>query len=124
MRVEVVARAELLEERAAQRLLGLVARLGDGDLGEGRDSRHVKVFAGVGRSARGQHQHGAQLLAAGDDRHLGGHVAGPLGAAAGQARRDVALVCDPRLDARAQPRHNYHGPSATSASVRGWSATR
>ena len=44
-------RQHLLEERAAQGLLGLVARLGHRHLGEGRDRRHVQVVAGVGATA-------------------------------------------------------------------------
>ena len=43
---------QLLQERAAQRLLGLVLRLDDRDLGQRGDRRHVQVLAGVGRPRR------------------------------------------------------------------------
>ena len=90
-RLEVVARPQLLQERAAQRLLGLVARLGHRDLGQRGDRGDVQVLAGVG-GPRAEHQHGSELLAAGDDRHLGHHLRRALGLTARQLRGDIALV--------------------------------
>ena len=76
--VDVGARQHLLHERAPERLLGLVAGLGHGHLGEGRHRGDVQVLP-RGVVARAEQQHGAEILAAGDDRHLGGHLAGRVG---------------------------------------------
>ena len=98
--VQVVALEQLLEQRAAQRLLGLVAGVRHGDLRQCGHRRHVEVLAGVG-PALAQHQHGAQLLAARRDRHLGHDLRRSLGVGAGQPRRHVAL--ERRRAARRRP---------------------
>ncbi len=118
-RVEVVAREQLLEEGAAKVLFGLVARFGDGDLGERGDGRDVEVLAGVGL-ALAEHQHGAELLAAGHDRHLGSDVRRTFGLAARQPLGDVALVRGPGLDRRAEARddHGYGGARVGGGDLR------
>ena len=74
--LEVVASAQLLQERAAQVLLDLQPRLLDGDLGQARDRRDVQELERVGRRlVVAEQQHRAELLVAGGDRHLG-HDAG------------------------------------------------
>ena len=105
-RVQVLPGQQLLEEGAAKVLLGLVAGLGHGDLGQGGHRGHVQVLARV-RAAGAQQQHGAQLLAAGHDRHLGGDLGRPVGLAAGQPLGHVALVRRPLLRGRAQTGHDH-----------------
>ena len=49
--LDVVAPAQLLQERATQVLLDLEARLLDGDLGQTRDRGHVQELEGVAAGA-------------------------------------------------------------------------
>src|SRR4029079_3790232 len=66
--LEVRARPEILEERAAQVLLELLARLLDGDLGERGHRREVQDLWRLGAARRAEQQHGAHELVAGRDR--------------------------------------------------------
>jgi hypothetical protein len=103
--VEVGPGQELLEEGAAQGLLGLVAGLDDRDLRERGDGRHVEVLAGVG-SPRPQQQHGAELAPARGDRHLRRHLGRALRAAPREPRTHIALVPRPPLERHPQARHH------------------
>jgi hypothetical protein len=59
--VEIVAPAQLLQERAAQVLLDLQPRLLDGDLGQARDRGDVQELERVGgRLLVAEQQHGAR----------------------------------------------------------------
>jgi hypothetical protein len=95
-RIEIRPRQQLLQERAAQGLLGLVLGLHDGHLGQRRDRRHVQVLAGV-RVSRPEQQHRAELTPARRDRHLRRHVGRALWAPAGKAGAHIALVSCPPL---------------------------
>ena len=68
---------QILEERAAQVLLDLVARLLDRDLGQRRDGREMQVLGGLGggRGRALEHEHRADGLVARRDRDLGGEAA-------------------------------------------------
>ena len=89
--LEVVAPAQLLQERAAQVLLDLHARLLDRHLGQAGDGGDVQELQRVGgRLGRAEHQHGAELLVAGGDRHLGDHARRHRGRAAARTLADVA----------------------------------
>ena len=99
------ATQQLLDERAAQGLLGLVPGLGHGDLGERGDRRHVQVIAGVGATGAEQ-QHRAQVAAPRGDRHLHRHLGRALRPPAGQTGGDVALQRPPFAPG-SQPGHDH-----------------
>ena len=113
-RVELGPRQQLLEERAAQRLLGLVPGLDDGDLGERRDRRHVQVLAGV-RPPRAQQQHRARARARPTRSAPRPSRRRALWAPAGQAGAHVALVACPAFEGNPQSRHD-HGHRRTGVS--------
>ena len=107
--LDPLAREQLLHERAAQALLGLVAGLHHGDLRQRRDRRHVQVLARVRRPGT-KLQNRAQLASARCDRHLGHHARRALRPAAAEASRDVALVRRPALHCLSGARHDHgHG---------------
>ena len=70
--IEVGARAQVLEERAAQVLLDLLARLLDRDLGQAGDRGDVQELERLRRrlGVAGQQQHRADELVAARDRRL------------------------------------------------------
>ena len=122
------ARAQVLEERAAQVLLDLVARLLDRDLGQRGDGREMQVlggFAGGGRRAV-EHEHRADGLVARRDRDLAGkparrvrqavlheigHIAAQLRQALGRrlARRGHHRLAEARDDDRHRPADGVGG---------------
>ncbi len=88
--LEVRPRPEILEERAAEVLLDLLARLLDGDLGERGDRREVQELGRLGRARRAEQQHGADELVARRDRHLGRDRLRDAGGPVGHSVGDVA----------------------------------
>ena len=73
--------AQLLEERAADVLLDLLARLLDRDLGERGDGGEVQELDRLGLRPAGREQHdAADPLVAGGDRDLGHHARRGTGA--------------------------------------------
>jgi hypothetical protein len=105
-RIEIRPRQQLLQERAAQGLLGLVPGLHHGHLGQGRDRGHVQVLAGV-RASRAEQQHRPELTPARRDRHLRRHVGRALWAPAGQAGAHITLVACPPLKGDPQTGHDH-----------------
>ena len=116
--LEVVARAELVDERAAQVVLDLLARLGERDLGETGDRREVQVFGGVrgrGLATPEQQDRPDELVAAADrrfggddDGHAGGPVADAVGHVAAQVVQSGVLAAGERGRAEAR-NHDRHG---------------
>ena len=99
-RVHVRPRAQLLEERAAQVLLDLLARLLDGDLGQAGHRREVQELQRlVVRLA--EQQHAADRLVTRGDRHL---AADRRRHRRGAAARDVADVAAQQPDVGGRPR--------------------
>ena len=126
--LEVVAPAQLLQERAAQVLLDLQPRLFDGDLGQARDGGDVQELERVGsRLVVAEQQHGAQLLVARGDRHLGRHArrhrrrAGtrPLADVPAQRRQigDRRRRPPPRRGAARRSPRRHRSPTAASAAT-------
>ena len=81
------ARAQVLEERAAQVLLDLVARLLDGDLGQRGDRREVQVLRGLARSARSRPRAAARSRPSRRPRRSGSRSPGRAAGATGGRRR-------------------------------------
>ena len=106
-RLEVGARAQVLEERAAQVLLDLLLGLLDRHLGERGDRREVQELArlGTGRRRADQHEDGADDVVAGHDRHLGADRRRHLRRAVLDAIGDVAAQRREVLLARRRRRH-------------------
>ena len=70
--LQVVAPAQLLQERATKVLLDFQASFLDRNLGQTRDRGHVEELEGVGgRRFVAQEQHSAKLIVTCGDRHLG-----------------------------------------------------
>ena len=88
-RVHVRPRAQLLEERAAQVLLDLLARLLDGDLGQAGHRREVQELERLAVGLAEQ-QHAPDRLVARGDRDLAADLRRHRGRAAARAVADVA----------------------------------
>ena len=103
-RVHVGPRAQLLEERAAQVLLDLLARLLDGHLGEAGHRREVQELEPL-LVGLAEQQHAPDRLVTRGDRDLAADARRHRGGAAARAVADVAAQrADVGLDARRQRR--------------------